>query len=80
MDIKVFRAEEVPIMDMGVLQALKNLFSRNKEDVDKVDPYVEVSFAGQKLQTKVIDTNANPEFNQKLSVGIKVCHRDLLPS
>lgn len=63
-------------MDLGFFQGLKNLFSSKKEDVDLVDPYVEVSYAGKKMKSKVIDENANPEFNQKLSLGIKVRGRD----
>ena len=39
---------------------------------NSIDPYVKISFAGAIAKTKVIEKDRNPEFNQELSLAIKL--------
>lgn len=53
----VFRAEHLAPLDLNS---------------NSVDPYVKVSFAGSKAESKTIYKDRNPEFNQELSVACKL--------
>lgn len=46
--IKVYQAEDLPFMNMGLLANMKKAFTG--EATDLVDPYVQVSFAGNKVR------------------------------
>eukprot|EP00118_Oscarella_pearsei_P024773 m.306767 g.306767 ORF g.306767 m.306767 type:complete len:2096 (+) comp41575_c0_seq1:119-6406(+) len=72
LEVNVFKAEDVPRMDVGFFSALKSFFTRKKEDIDLVDPYVEITFAGKRGRTEYHKQNANPEFNEKITLGIKI--------
>jgi len=55
--VAIYRAEHLAPLDL-----LENT----------IDPYVKVSFAGASAETKTIDNNRNPEFNQELTLACKV--------
>nr|XP_046257071.1 myoferlin [Scatophagus argus] len=69
--LKVYRAEDVPQMDDAFIQTMKQVFGGEGDKKNLVDPYVEVSFAGKKLCTKIIEKNANPEWNQLINLQAK---------
>uniref|UniRef100_A0A3Q3J2K7 C2 domain-containing protein n=1 Tax=Monopterus albus TaxID=43700 RepID=A0A3Q3J2K7_MONAL len=70
--LKVYRAEDMPQMDDAFVQTLKHVFGGNEEKKNLVDPYLEVNFAGKKvLCTKIIEKNANPEWNQLIHLQVK---------
>ncbi|KAK0154254.1 Myoferlin [Merluccius polli] len=71
LSLKVFRAEDVPQMDDAFLQTIKGIFGESGGKKNLVDPFLEASFAGKKLCTKVMEKNANPEWNQVLSLQVK---------
>ncbi|XP_059893638.1 myoferlin-like isoform X1 [Gadus macrocephalus] len=71
LSLKVFRAEDVPQMDDAFLQSMKGIFGESPGKKNLVDPFLEASFAGQKLCTSVMEKNANPEWNQVLSLQVK---------
>ncbi|XP_045925077.1 myoferlin-like [Micropterus dolomieu] len=78
LSLKVFRAEDVPQMDDAFVQTMKELFGGDENKKNLVDPFLEASFAGKKLCTKVIEKNANPEWNQVLNLQVKfpsMCER-----
>ncbi|XP_077469193.1 myoferlin-like isoform X2 [Stigmatopora argus] len=78
LSLKVFRAEDMPQMDDAFIQTVKHVFGRDGNKKNLVDPYLEVSFAGKKLCTRVIEKNANPEWNQIVHLQVKfpsVCER-----
>ncbi|XP_035389086.1 myoferlin isoform X2 [Electrophorus electricus] len=78
LQIKVFRAEDMPQMDDSIAQSLKEAFGGESNKKNLVDPFVEAWFAGKKLCTKIIEKNANPEWNQLLNLQIKfpsMCER-----
>ena len=58
-------------MDSQFFQGIKKIFSKNDQKKELVDPYVIFSFAGKKVQSKIIYNNANPEWNQELRIGLK---------
>lgn len=60
-------------MDSNFFQGVKSIFGSNETKKELVDPYVEFSFAGRKVQSKIIYNDANPEWNQELKIGLKVC-------
>ncbi|PWA26023.1 hypothetical protein CCH79_00001684 [Gambusia affinis] len=72
LSLKVFRAEDMPQMDDAFVQTVKQVFGGDGDKKNLVDPYLEVSFAGKKLCTKIIEKNANPEWNQVISLQVKV--------
>ncbi|XP_060895814.1 myoferlin [Labrus mixtus] len=69
--LKVYRAEDMPQMDDAFIQTVKHAFGGERDRKNLVDPYLEVSFAGKKLCTKIIEKNANPEWNQLIHLQVK---------
>lgn len=61
-------------MDSAFFQGVKNIFSSNDDKKELVDPYVIFSFAGKKVQSKIIYNDSNPQWNQELKLGLKVSH------
>ncbi|XP_033469329.2 myoferlin isoform X1 [Epinephelus lanceolatus] len=78
LSLKIYRAEDMPQMDDAFIQTVKQVFGGEGDRKNLVDPYVEVSFAGKKLCTKIIEKNANPEWNQIINLQVKfpsMCER-----
>ncbi|XP_035258485.1 myoferlin-like isoform X2 [Anguilla anguilla] len=76
--LKVFRAEDIPQMDDAFAQSVKAIFGGDGDKKNLVDPFLEVQFAGKKLCTKILEKNANPEWNQMLKLQVKfpsMCER-----
>lgn len=70
--IRVYKAEDLPEMDSDAFDGVKRAFGMQHEGIDKVDPYVVVSFAGKKLKTNVIYNSYSPVWNQELNMGIQI--------
>ncbi|XP_041829318.1 myoferlin-like isoform X2 [Melanotaenia boesemani] len=78
LSLKVFRAEDIPQMDDAFVQTIKGIFGGDDSKKNLVDPFLEARFAGKKLCTKIIEKNANPEWNQVLNLQVKfpsMCER-----
>ncbi|XP_035461979.2 myoferlin isoform X1 [Scophthalmus maximus] len=78
LSLKVYRAEDMPQMDDSFTQVVKQALRGNGDRKNLVDPYLEVSFAGKKFCTKIIEKNANPEWNQVINLQVKfpsMCER-----
>uniref|UniRef100_A0A8C7HDV7 Myoferlin n=1 Tax=Oncorhynchus kisutch TaxID=8019 RepID=A0A8C7HDV7_ONCKI len=71
LNLKVYRAEDMPQMDDAFVQTVKQVFGGEGDKKNLVDPFLEVSFAGKKLCTKIIEKNANPEWNQLINLQVK---------
>ncbi|KAM8953379.1 otoferlin isoform 2-T2 [Pelodytes ibericus] len=62
--VKIFRAEGLPRMNTSIMANVKKaLIGENK---DLVDPYVQVSFAGQKGKTSVQKSSYEPMWNEQI--------------
>ncbi|XP_058507903.1 myoferlin [Solea solea] len=71
LSLKVYRAEDMPQMDDAFAQTVKQVFRGDGNRKNLVDPYLEVTFAGRKLCTKIIEKNANPDWNQIINLQVK---------
>ncbi|XP_048456952.1 dysferlin [Rhincodon typus] len=69
--LKVYRAEDLPQMDDAVLDSVKQFFGFDSSKKNLVDPFVEVNFAGKMVCSKIIEKNANPQWNQSLVLPIR---------
>ncbi|XP_041041967.1 dysferlin isoform X1 [Carcharodon carcharias] len=69
--LKVYRAEDLPQMDDAVIDSVKQFFGFDSCKKNLVDPFVEVSFAGKMVCSKIIEKNANPRWNQSLVLPIR---------
>ncbi|XP_066277223.1 dysferlin-like isoform X3 [Branchiostoma lanceolatum] len=68
---RVFRAEDVPQMDTSAMQGIKKVLGVGEVQKELVDPYMEVHFAGRKVNTKTLYNSDHPEWNQELRLGMR---------
>uniref|UniRef100_A0A6I8P9V6 Dysferlin n=1 Tax=Ornithorhynchus anatinus TaxID=9258 RepID=A0A6I8P9V6_ORNAN len=66
--LKIYRAEDLPQMDDAVMDNVKQVFGFDSNKKNLVDPFVEVSFAGKTLCSKILEKTANPQWNQSITL------------
>ncbi|XP_054846459.1 dysferlin isoform X2 [Eublepharis macularius] len=66
--LKIYRAEDLPQMDDAILDGVKQIFGFESNKKNLVDPFVEVTFAGKTLCSKVLEKTANPQWNQSITL------------
>ncbi|XP_012860210.1 dysferlin [Echinops telfairi] len=66
--LKIFRAEDLPQMDDAVMDNVKQIFGFDSNKKNLVDPFVETSFAGKMLCSKILEKTANPQWNQRVTL------------
>ncbi|XP_078285160.1 myoferlin-like [Rhinoraja longicauda] len=62
--VKVYKAEDISHTTKGLTTNLKRMFGVDTEWKDGADSFLEVSFAGNKVATKMVENQINPEWNQ----------------
>ncbi|NXR20159.1 FR1L4 protein, partial [Cinclus mexicanus] len=62
--IKLYRAEGLPSMNAGIMGGISKIIGERKIFID---PYVQVSFCGQKGETSVETNTTEPEWNEQIS-------------
>lgn len=55
-------------MDDAVMDNVKQIFGFDSNKKNLVDPFVEVSFAGKMLCSKILEKTANPQWNQNITL------------
>ncbi|CAF4514045.1 unnamed protein product [Rotaria socialis] len=69
--LKVYKADDLPRMDSAFLHGVKKIFHATEDIKELIDPYINFSFAGQQVSTKIVYTCSHPDFNQELRLGLK---------
>ncbi|XP_035461103.2 dysferlin isoform X4 [Scophthalmus maximus] len=69
--LRIFRAEDLPQMDDAFIDGMKNFLGFDSNRKNLVDPLVEIHFAGKTICTKILEKNANPQWNQSLAMPIR---------
>ncbi|NXE99628.1 DYSF protein, partial [Menura novaehollandiae] len=66
--LRIFKAEDLPQMDDVVMDNVRQIFGFESNRKNLVDPFVEVGFAGRTLCSRILEKNANPQWNQSLAL------------
>ena len=66
--VKIFRGEDLPQLDSPSRFLRKSSIG----ELDLVDPYCIVSYAGHKAKTPVIKNSYDPEWNYEISLPFQV--------
>ncbi|XP_028856711.1 dysferlin isoform X9 [Denticeps clupeoides] len=69
--LKVYRAEDLPQMDDAFMDGMRQVLGFDTNRKNLVDPLVEVNFAGKTMSTRCVEKNANPQWNQILTLPIR---------
>ncbi|XP_075884185.1 dysferlin isoform X1 [Nelusetta ayraudi] len=69
--LKIYRAEDLPQMDDAFMDGMRQILGFDSNRKNLVDPLVEIHFAGKTVCTKILEKNANPQWNQQLSMPIR---------
>uniref|UniRef100_A0A8C4NPM9 Dysferlin, limb girdle muscular dystrophy 2B (autosomal recessive) n=1 Tax=Dicentrarchus labrax TaxID=13489 RepID=A0A8C4NPM9_DICLA len=69
--LRIFRAEDLPQMDDAFMDGMRQILGFDSNRKNLVDPLVEIHFAGKTVCTKILEKNANPQWNQSLSLPIR---------
>ncbi|XP_052416117.1 dysferlin isoform X8 [Carassius gibelio] len=69
--LRVYRAEDLPQMDDALMDGFKQFLGFETNRKNLVDPFVEVNFAGKTISSKILEKNANPQWNQSLTLPIR---------
>ncbi|XP_069375164.1 dysferlin isoform X8 [Paralichthys olivaceus] len=69
--LRIFRAEDLPQMDDAFMDGVKHILGFDSNRKNLVDPLVEIHFAGKTICTKILEKNANPQWNQSLAMPIR---------
>ncbi|NXD70995.1 DYSF protein, partial [Eolophus roseicapillus] len=59
-------------VDDAVMDNVRQIFGFESNKKNLVDPFVEVSFAGKTLYSRILEKNANPQWNQCLTLPAMV--------
>ncbi|XP_041424830.1 myoferlin-like [Xenopus laevis] len=70
--VKIYRANDIPQMDDTFFRSMKRLFKSNGDKKNLADPFIEVAFAGEKVQTKIIKNSCSPIWNQAITLPMKI--------
>lgn len=62
--IKLYKAEDLPSMNSGFMGSLSKILGENKVFID---PYIQVTFAGQQGETSVDSNTTNPVWNEQIT-------------
>ncbi|XP_078275356.1 fer-1-like protein 4 [Rhinoraja longicauda] len=62
--IKLYKAEDLPSMNSGFMGSLSKILGENKVFID---PYIQVTFAGQQGETSVESNTTNPVWNEQIT-------------
>ncbi|XP_066488201.1 dysferlin isoform X3 [Tiliqua scincoides] len=66
--LRIYRAEDLPQMDDAIVDSVRQIFGFESNKKNLVDPFVEVTFAGKMLCSKIVEKNANPQWNQSVTL------------
>uniref|UniRef100_H3D0Y8 Dysferlin, limb girdle muscular dystrophy 2B (autosomal recessive) n=1 Tax=Tetraodon nigroviridis TaxID=99883 RepID=H3D0Y8_TETNG len=69
--MRIYRAEDLPQMDDAFMDGVRQVFGFDSNRKNLVDPLVEIHFAGKTVCTKILEKNANPQWNQSLNMPIR---------
>ncbi|KAM6949272.1 LOW QUALITY PROTEIN: dysferlin [Aplochiton taeniatus] len=69
--LRVFRAEDLPQMDDAFMDGLRQVLGFETNRKNLVDPLVELNFAGKTVCSRILEKNANPQWNQSLTMPIR---------
>ena len=67
--VRIYRGEDFPQLDSSMCRPYRKA---SAGELDLVDPYCIVSYAGHKRSTPVVKNNYDPEWNYEISLPFQV--------